>query len=128
MIYRNYLITCYAKKQKGDLHMFGQIEIERWNEAYDTYKYPFRIYYELVVQNKSDIRKLELMGAWKTGSLRINSNGKEYKDHEGTLYGFTGKWKKEAPVGYDVWQNISNNIAEIKKKFHQSFQKTKSQM
>ena len=105
--------------------MFGQIEIERWNESYDTYKYPFRIYYELLVRNKSDNRKLELMGAWKTGSLRIDSNGKEYKDNDGTLYSFTGRWKKEAPVGYHVWQNISNNIAEIKMKIPSKFPEDK---
>jgi hypothetical protein len=101
--------------------MFGKKEIKKWNESYDNYKYPFRIYYELVVQNKSNKRKLELMGAWKTRSLRIDRNGKEYRDDDGVLYSFTQRWKKEAPVGYDVWQNISNNLSKIAIKIPSKF-------
>jgi hypothetical protein len=104
------------------MNTFGAKEIEKWSEAYDKYKYPFRIYYELVVEGRNNNRMLELMGAWKTGSLRINDNESEYKDDEGALYGFTKRWTKEAPVGYEVWHYVSNNITEFRKRIPTNFQ------
>lgn len=55
------------------------------------------------------------MGAWKTGSLRMNNNTNEaiYVDEQGNSYEFTKRWKKETPVGYLVWLFISQNIKDI---------------
>jgi hypothetical protein len=105
--------------------MFGRNDIEKWNDSYDNYTCPFGIYYDLVVKQKEDNRKIELMGAWKTGCLRIDKNGKEYEDQEGTKYSFTNRWKKEAPVGYEVWNSVSKNIDEIKVKIPSKFPENK---
>jgi len=100
---------------------FCNKEIKKWSEAYDHFKYPFGIYKNLVIENKINDRKLELMGAWKTGSLRVFKDGQEYKDTDGNQYGFTKRWKPEAPVGYSVWLELSENSTEYYKKIPDTF-------
>lgn len=85
-------------------------------KLYDENKYPFGIYKDLVVDGVKHPRKIELMGAWKTGSLRIDKNGKEYIDKNGVRYTFTSKWSKFAPVGFEVWNDISNKSEEVKRR------------
>ncbi len=94
---------------------FTDSEIAKWNGNYDFLKYPTTPYDELVVSGRSHERKIELMGAWKTGSLRMNNNTNQaiYVDEKGNSYEFTNRWKKEAPVGYEVWLFISQNIKDI---------------
>ena len=101
---------------------FTKQDIERWASTYDILKYPISIYQELVIDNKDHNNKIELMGAWKTGSIRIDNNTLNpiYIDNNGSKYRYTKRWKKETPVGYEVWKDISQNITDIKKKIPKS--------
>jgi hypothetical protein len=77
--------------------------------AYDDYKYPFGLYKDFVIDGKVDRRRFELMGAWKTGSIRIMKNGSEYQDSLGNQYGFSGRWAAHTPVGYSVWKTLDES-------------------
>lgn len=101
--------------------MFSKEEITKWNNTYDTSKYPVSIYNELVVEQINNIRKFELMGAWKTGCLRVSGSGEEFIDNIGLSYEFTKRWRETTPVGYKVWRNISLNQEEYKNKIPDHF-------
>ncbi len=101
--------------------MFSKSDIIRWNKEYNDATYPFGLYEDLVIKGKHHKRKIELMGAWKTGSIRIKPDGKEYKDESGNKYGFTNRWKPEAPVAYHSWRRISKNYCEILNRIPESF-------
>ena len=77
-------------------------------KAYDGYKYPFGLYKDLVIDGnpKCNGNRFELMGAWKTGSIRILENGTKYTDCFGDKYGFTQRWSSHTPVGYSVWKSL----------------------
>jgi hypothetical protein len=79
-------------------------------KAYDGYKYPFGLYKDLVIDGnpKGNGNRFELMGAWKTGSIRIDENGTKYTDGFGDKYEFTKRWSSHTPVGYSVWKNLDN--------------------
>lgn len=83
-------------------------ELLGFGSKYDIYKYPVGLYQDLVVNGnvKKDKRRFELMGAWKTGSIRIDNNGNEYTDTIGNKYKFTERWASHTPVGYDVWRRL----------------------
>jgi hypothetical protein len=96
-------------------------EIIKWIESYDSEKYPTGIYDELVVEGRKCEDKMSLMGAWKTGSLRVDSVGKEYQDANGNGYGYTNRWKASAPVGYVIWNEISRNQEYFKELIPEDF-------
>jgi hypothetical protein len=83
--------------------------------AYDDYKYPFGLYKDLVIDSKANRRRFELLGAWKTGAIRIVKNGSEYQDTLGNQYGFTRRWAAHTPVGYSVWKSLdaSEPLVEV---------------
>lgn len=91
-------------------------DLVKWIDNYDSIKYPTEIYNELVVDGREDINKFSLMGAWKTGSIRVDETGSAYKDKKGFSYAYTKRWKDNTPVGYDVWNYVSNNQDEFKNK------------
>ncbi|MFA9556739.1 hypothetical protein ACERII_05515 [Evansella sp. AB-rgal1] len=94
--------------------MFDNKEIAHWIRAYDGTTYPSGIYKDLVICGQDHPRKIELMGAWKTGSLRVAPTGNVYIDSEGNGYSYTDRWKSTTPVGYEVWKDISVYQNEIK--------------
>ncbi len=96
-------------------------DLIKWIDNYDNLKYPTGIYDELVVQGLEHSDKFLLMGAWKTGSLRIHENGSVYKDKDGFSYSYTKRWKDDTPVGYEVWNYISKNQEVLKKKVPLTF-------
>jgi hypothetical protein len=100
-------------------------DLINWIENYDDIKYPTEIYNELIVEGKEYQNKISLMGAWKTGSLRINEKGKEYTDKNGISYMFTNRWNRNTPVGFEVWNYISNNQDIIKSKIPKIFPQEK---
>jgi hypothetical protein len=100
-------------------------DVIKWGEAYDKSKYPVGIYEELVVEQMDHSRKFELMGAWKIGSLRMADKGTEYTDKNGQSYEFTKRWKKSAPVGYDIWNHISKNQINIRTQIPELFPEDK---
>jgi len=81
-------------------------EILKWEAEYNKQKYPYGIYLDLVVNQKAHPKKFILMGAWKTGKLRLGPE-KEYCDSEGLSYGFNQAWKQSAPVGFRHWHIIN---------------------
>lgn len=91
-------------------------DLIKWIDNYDNMKYPTEIYKELVVEGRENSAKFSLMGAWKTGCIRINEEGSVYKDKEGFSYAYTKRWKSNTPVGYDVWNYVSNNQVEVRVK------------
>lgn len=101
--------------------MIKKVELLNWIDVYDNLKYPFGIYNELVVEGKDLLEKFALMGAWKTGSLLIDYNGREYEDKNGVLYAYTGRWNNSTPVGFEIWKYISNNQCEIKNRIPINF-------
>ncbi|MEA4826383.1 MAG: hypothetical protein VB130_07090 [Clostridium sp.] len=101
--------------------MIKKDELIKWAENYDYIKYPYGIYNELVVEGIEHENKIALMGAWKTGSLRVDENGKEYKDKNGFSYMFTNRWNNSAPVGSQVWNYISRNQEVIKSRIPKEF-------
>ena len=100
-------------------------DLIKWIDNYDNIKYPTQIYNELVVEGREDRNKFSLMGAWKTGSIRIDEKGSAYKDKKGFSYTYTKRWKDNTPVGYDVWNYVSNNQGELKNKVPLVFPKKK---
>lgn len=103
-------------------------QIQNWIDAYDKSKYPVSIYEELVVEQIYNLRKFELMGAWKTGCLRLSELENEYTDKNGFSYKFTERWKKSAPVGYEVWNDISQKQNYIKENIPKHFDKEMPQI
>lgn len=101
--------------------MIKSEELIKWAENYDDIKYPYGIYTELIVEGIEHENKISLMGAWKTGSLRVNEGGKEYKDRNGLAYMFTNRWSNSTPVGFEVWNFISKNQNIIKDKIPKEF-------
>lgn len=103
---------------------FSRDEIEEWYDKFDSLIYPTRIYDELVWCNKDNIKKIELLGAWKTGCIRINNNAKNpvYVDEIDTKYEYTERWKASTPVGFSIWMNLSDNINSIYKDIPPVFQ------
>lgn len=95
--------------------IFLEKEIKKWANSYDVEKYPAGIYEDLVINQIPNSNKIELMGAWKTGSLRLDNETSEpvYIDSSGSKYKYTNRWKSETPVGYDSWRYISENISKI---------------
>ena len=75
---------------------------------YDANKYPFGLYNDLVINGNASPRKFELMGAWKTGAIRIKKGGREYLDSFGNQYEFTKRWAAPTPVGYGIWKKMDN--------------------
>ncbi|BCZ45838.1 hypothetical protein psyc5s11_19050 [Clostridium gelidum] len=100
-------------------------DLIKWIDNYDSIKYPTQIYNDLVVEGREETKKFSLMGAWKTGSIRIDEKGSAYKDKEGFSYDYTKRWKDSTPVGYDVWNYVSNNQEELKNKVPLGFPKEK---
>ncbi|MVM28595.1 hypothetical protein GO755_01030 [Spirosoma sp. HMF4905] len=80
-----------------------------WLDNFEDLIYPVSVYQELVIEGKDFNEKFSIMGAWKTGSLRVSVYGNAYIDQSGNHYEFTNRWKLDAPVGYDTWQYITNN-------------------
>lgn len=80
-----------------------------WRDNFNDPIYPISVYQELVIEGKDLNEKFSIMGAWKTGSLRMAGYGNAYIDQSGKCYEFTNRWKLNAPVGYDIWQYITNN-------------------
>ncbi len=97
--------------------MFLKNEIEEWHNKFDSLRYPTKIYNELVWNNKDYPKKIELLGAWKTGCIRINNNTKKpvYIDLDNTKYEYTRRWKATTPVGFNVWRYLSGNTNSIRK-------------
>ena len=89
--------------------------IKSWSEAYDDLKYPQKIYDELVKEGKSNPDKLSLMGAWKTGCIRINNDEAQpvYTDSNSNKYSFNGRWKPGTRVYFDTWNDISKDLKNI---------------
>lgn len=106
---------------------FSKNEIKEWNSKFNTLKYPTKIYDELVWQNKEHPDKLELLGAWKTGCIRINNKAKNsiYIDENNTKYEYTGRWQPHTPVGFKVWKNLSTITDHIYAKIPPELQETK---
>ncbi|KAB3531059.1 hypothetical protein F8154_13370 [Alkaliphilus pronyensis] len=96
-------------------------EVPKWEKLYDNFKYPYGVYYDLIVQGTEHPRKIELMGAWKTGSLRENADEIVYTDIKGITYGFTNRWSENTPVGYNIWKEVSDNCKTIKEKIPEKF-------
>jgi hypothetical protein len=101
--------------------MLTKDEIIKWFDSFDGLKYPTSVYEELVVEQLQHPRKIEILGAWKTGCLRIDNSGKEYKDKYGITYSFTERWKPSAPVGYLTWIEISKIETEIQGEIPKEF-------
>lgn len=113
---------------RGVKFILNMAELNKWLEEFDKFKYPFGIYKDLVIHGEEHPRKIELMGAWKTGSLRFFDRGNEYKDSDGYSYNFTNRWQASAPVGFHVWRDISDNQEEVKNKIPVQFPLTKPQI
>ncbi|WP_159468318.1 hypothetical protein [Dyadobacter sp. 3J3] len=84
-----------------------------WAENFDTDKYSTNVYQELVLDSKIHPTRFEIMGAWKTGCLRQNKDGKEYSDDFGKSYSYTLRWSDHTPVGKNTWVYINDNTTEI---------------
>ena len=52
--------------------MLTNKELTSWLNSYDYKKYPTKLYEELVCQQKNHPKRFTLLGAWKTGCLKIN--------------------------------------------------------
>ncbi|RLA73625.1 MAG: hypothetical protein DRG30_06035 [Epsilonproteobacteria bacterium] len=106
---------------------FSKHEIRVWCNKFDTLQYPTKIYDELVWGTKKCPNQLELLGAWKTGCIRINNSARNpiYIDENNTKYEYTGRWQPHTPVGFDIWKNLSIIANEIYAKIPSELQKTK---
>ena len=106
---------------------FSKNEIKEWHDKFDTLKYPTKIYDELVWKNKEYPNKLELLGAWKTGCIRINNNTKSsvYIDENGAKYEYTRRWQTHTPVGFDIWRDLADNTGDVLKNIPSKLQNNK---
>ncbi|WP_010661890.1 hypothetical protein [Marinilabilia salmonicolor] len=96
-------------------------DILKWENEYDNSKYPYELYKELVVEGGEHQQKFEIMGAWKTGCLKECSTGGTYCDKYGQHFIFSERWKESTPVGYKIWQYISNNQEILKEQVPATF-------
>lgn len=115
-----------------DLHevitVLKRDEVLKWLDAYDIKKYPTSVYDELVVEQRPYPGRIKILGAWKTGCLRADGQGREYVDKNGTAYSFTGRWNPNSSVGYLTWIEISENEKEIKEKIPKDFSEEKPEI
>lgn len=95
----------------------------KWEEMYDETKYPYEVYKELVIEGKFHPRKIEILGAWKTGCLKKSLNSGVYRDKHDKNYVFSGRWKESSPVGYKGWCYISKHQDTLKKQVPVTFTK-----
>jgi len=95
--------------------MLSNSEIMKWSGVYNTQKYPVTVYNDLVVKGFDHNKRMEILGAWKTGCLKFDHNGRAYIDSNGTGYSFTKRWQPNTPVGYNTWVYISQNESKIMK-------------
>lgn len=84
-------------------------KLKEFSDAYDMIKYPFGIYKDLVINGQQHTNRFELMGAWKTGSIRISDTGTAFTDSSKIGYRFTNRWGPHAPVGYKTWLYLDQN-------------------
>ena len=84
-------------------------EINELSNAYDNIKYPYGIYKDLVIDSKQHPHRFELMGAWKTGCIRIDNAGTDYTDSKGQRYRYTNRWAQHTPVGYVTWRSLDQS-------------------
>jgi hypothetical protein len=82
--------------------------IIHYEKYYDKDKYPVEPYEELVVQKNPHDKKMEIMGAWKTGCLEESSGNIIYRSKSDRNYSFTSRWKYNAPVARHSWEYIAN--------------------
>lgn len=95
--------------------MLNKDEITYWNEKYNSTTYPTNLYKELVIDQIPNVRKFVLLGAWKTGSIRLSVSNTDYTDNSGLIYRFTNRWGFNSPVGYNIWLEINNNQEKLLK-------------
>lgn len=84
-------------------------EIQEWLSTFDLYKYPPTAYQELVFERVDSDNKYIVLGAWKTGCLRVHKSGTFYCDSTDKKYRVTKRWKEECPVGFDTWHYIDEH-------------------
>lgn len=84
-------------------------EIHKWLKNFDLYKYPPTVYQELVFDKVDSDIKYIVLGAWKTGCLRVQKSGTLYCDSANKKYRVTKRWKEECPVGFDTWHYINEH-------------------
>jgi len=89
-------------------------EILFYENLYDKEKYPVEPYEELVVLQKPNERKFEILGAWKTGCLTESSNNTIYISGTLRSYSVTYRWDYNTPVARKSWEYISNRESVIK--------------
>ncbi len=107
---------------------FSKSDIKKWSQSFDILKYPSALYDELVWCNKNYPEKLALLGAWKTGCIRINNNlshSAAYIDENGNRYKYTKRWSSHTPVGYNIWKKISKDEKNLVKKIPENLSGTK---
>lgn len=95
--------------------MLNKIEITYWNEKYNSTTYPTNLYKELVIDQTPNVRKFELLGAWKTGCIRLSDTNIDFTDNCGLNYRFTNRWGVNSPVGYNNWLELTNNQEKLLK-------------
>ncbi|TKT94154.1 hypothetical protein [Dyadobacter frigoris] len=105
--------------------MNSLIEILEWADNFDGDKYSIQVYEELVTEGRKHPSKFEIMGAWKTGCLKPNKDGKEYIDDNGTSYSFTNRWDDHTPVGKTTWLYINKNADNILQQIPERFPSNK---
>lgn len=94
---------------------------------FDQLTYPTQLYEDMVVNGQQADNKFELMGAWKTGSIRLaderyaGQSAIVHTDVAGNNYLFTGRWKTDAPVGYAVWQEIAAHQEQYRQRIPTEF-------
>lgn len=84
-------------------------ELHKWLKTFDLYKYPPTVYQELVFDKVDSEVKYRVLGAWKTGCLRVDKIGTFYSDKTDRKYNVTKRWKEECPVGFDTWHYINEH-------------------
>jgi hypothetical protein len=97
------------------MNVLNDKDLKNYLEGFDILKYPKEVYEELVFTGKHDDNKYTILGAWKTGCLRLVKEGKFYRDNAGKNYAVTNRWKENCPVGYDTWHYITKNRDEIER-------------
>jgi hypothetical protein len=102
-------LVIYKQQYKNTMAMKVE-DILKWEKEYDHTKYPYEVYKELVIEGKNHPRKIEIMGAWKTGNLQIGNINIQYKDKNGTPYTFNeNKWKRGAYARREAWNQVQVN-------------------
>jgi hypothetical protein len=91
------------------MQMLSKKIIQKWLITFDLYKYPPSAYQELVFERFDSDNKYIVLGAWKTGCLRVHKSGTFYCDSTNKKYRVTKRWKEECPVGFDTWHYINEH-------------------